>query len=91
MLPEGIAIGDDGLVWAATTQLDHIEAIDPEAGEVVETLDTGNEPRRIVIVDGQAWVTNTGAGTVSVIPLGLSGLTPAELLIPAIEDRGGEP
>ena len=50
MLPEGIAIGDDGLVWAATTQLDHIEAIDPESEEIVETLDTGNEPRRIVIV-----------------------------------------
>ena len=71
-LTEGILVDPDGLVYAAVTGALGIAGLDPDTGEQVTSYSTGNEPRRMVIVDGELWVTNTGDGTVQVIELELT-------------------
>jgi DNA-binding beta-propeller fold protein YncE len=58
-----------GYVWAAVTGEAHVVCIDPVDNSPGPELATGNEPRRLVLSEGALWVTNTGAGTVSVLTL----------------------
>jgi YVTN family beta-propeller protein len=64
---EGLVVDDRGNVWVAVTGAGEVATIAGAApDEVLQAIPVGDQPRRMVYVDGQLWVTNTGDGTVSV-------------------------
>jgi YVTN family beta-propeller protein len=54
--PVDVAVDETG-VWVANSLDRTVSRIDPESGDVVATIDIGNEPRRIAAGEGAVWVT----------------------------------
>ena len=54
--PVDVAVDETG-VWVANSLDRSVSRIDPESGDVVATIDIGNEPRRIAAGEGAVWVT----------------------------------
>ena len=54
--PVDLAVDETG-VWVANSLDRTVSRIDPESGDVVATIDIGNEPRRIAAGEGAVWVT----------------------------------
>ena len=51
-----VAFGE-GAVWVVN-QLDRtVMRLDPESGDVVATIEIGNEPQRVAAGEGSVWVT----------------------------------
>jgi len=65
---EGMA-ARSGAVWLAITGHNQIAPIDTTANALGSPITVGQSPRRILIRDQELWVTNTDAGTVTVVPL----------------------
>ncbi len=64
---EGLFTAVDGTVWLTVTFENSVVSLDLVTMTVRAPLETGNEPRRIVELDGQLWVTNIADNTLSVI------------------------
>jgi streptogramin lyase/predicted Ser/Thr protein kinase len=54
--PVDIAVGE-GAVWVASRLDRTVTRVDPETGEVLDTIKIGNEPRRVAAGEGRVWVT----------------------------------
>ncbi len=54
--PVDLAVDETG-VWVANSLGRTVSRLDPESGDVVATIDIGNEPRRIAAGEGAVWVT----------------------------------
>ena len=64
---EGLVAKDDR-VWLAITGMNQVAPIDVATNTVGEPVTVGQSPRRMLIRDDGLWVTNTDAGTISVVP-----------------------
>ena len=53
--PVDVAVGEDG-VWVASSLDRTVTRLDPETGEVVATIEIGNEPQRMAAGGGAVWV-----------------------------------
>jgi DNA-binding beta-propeller fold protein YncE len=67
---EGLTTDAAGRVWVAVAGTDKVVAIDPATATIVETVAAGDEPRRLVELDGTVWFTNTSGGTLGSTPAG---------------------
>ena len=47
------------------TDDDTVSRIDPESGQVVDTIEVGDEPEGIAVGGGAVWVANAAGGTVT--------------------------
>ena len=66
--PSGIAAGDDGLLYVASTVKNTVNVVDPATGEVLRKIPVGGSPSNIVVVHGgPLLVANTGGASVSFI------------------------
>jgi streptogramin lyase len=54
--PVDVAVGE-GAVWVANKLGQTVTRIDPDSGEVEDTVGLGNEPQRIAAGEGRVWVT----------------------------------
>ena len=54
--PVHVAVDETG-VWVVNSLDRTVSRLDPESGEVVATIEIGNEPRRIAAGEGAVWVT----------------------------------
>ena len=59
--PVDIAVDETG-VWVANSLDRTVSRLDPESGDMVATIDIGNEPRRIAAGEGAVWVTVQAPG-----------------------------
>ncbi len=64
---EGLA-ADGDQVWLAITGANKVAPIDTTTDSIGAGITVGQSPRRILLRPGELWVTNTDAGTISVIP-----------------------
>jgi YVTN family beta-propeller protein len=62
--PEGLLL-DGSTLWVALSEADAVARIDTTAGEVIETLDVGGAPRRLVASGDDVSVVNTRDGTLT--------------------------
>ncbi|HUP32532.1 MAG TPA: serine/threonine-protein kinase [Gaiellaceae bacterium] len=60
--PVDVAVGEDA-VWVANQLERTVMRLDPETGDVVETIAVGNEPQRLAAGEGRVWVTVRAAPT----------------------------
>jgi YVTN family beta-propeller protein len=66
-VPEGIALSpDDRTLWVADRDGDRVHVLDRRTGKELARMPTGRMPIRIVVTPTRAYVSNAGAGTVSV-------------------------
>ncbi len=65
---EGLA-ADGDQVWLAITGRNQVAPIDTATNTVGEGITVEQSPRRILLRTGELWVTNTDAGTITVVPL----------------------
>ena len=66
--PAGVAVGAGG-VFVSNYKRDTITGIDGKSGELTRPIGVGDGPRALTVVDGQVWVVNGDAGTVSRVDL----------------------
>jgi phenylacetate-CoA oxygenase PaaH subunit len=62
---EGLTATADGNVLVAVAGGNEIVMVQPARNAAFHTLETGEEPRRMVFHEGPLWITNTGDGTLS--------------------------
>lgn len=70
--PRNLSISTSGLLYVTCLYQDKVMVIDADAGNILESISVGGNPEGILIVQGFAYVTNSGFGvgnTVSVIDL----------------------
>ncbi len=62
--PTAVAVGSDGVVWAADANADTVSRLDPSTG-AVQTIPVGAGPSGIAVGGGGVWVANHDDDTVS--------------------------
>jgi YVTN family beta-propeller protein len=66
-VPEGIALSPDGAtLWVADRDGDRVHVIDKRTGNELARMPTGRMPIRVLVTPTRAYVSNAGAGTLSV-------------------------
>ena len=53
--PVDVAVGEGG-VWVASSLDRTVTRLDPATGEIVATIELGNEPQRLAAGGGAVWV-----------------------------------
>lgn len=65
-VPEGIALSPDNrTLWVADRDGDRVHVIDTRTGKELARMPTGRMPIRVVVTPSRAYVSNAGAGTLS--------------------------
>ena len=59
--PVDVAVDETG-VWVANSLDRTVSRLDPESGDMVATIEIGNEPQRIAAGEGAVWVTVQAPG-----------------------------
>jgi hypothetical protein len=62
----GLAVGA-GTVWVADNLHDAVSKLDPETGDVLDTIELASAPDVIAFLDGKLWAVDSGAATVTTI------------------------
>lgn len=68
--PHGVAVAPDGTLWVTTEGSRHVLQVDPESGEILQAVETGQETTHMVVVApgrDRVVTSNIGSGTVTVV------------------------
>lgn len=66
-VPEGIALSPDGrTLWVADRDGDRVHVLDARTGKELARMSTGRMPIRVLVTPSRTYVSNAGAGTLSV-------------------------
>jgi len=62
--PNSVA-ATDGAVWVTDGELDIVYLVDSGSNEVIDDIEVGQEPVAVAATDADAWVANSGDGTLT--------------------------
>ena len=54
--PVDVAVDENGAVWVVNQLGSSLSRLDPDTGDVVATVEIGNEPQRVAAGEGRLWV-----------------------------------
>jgi YVTN family beta-propeller protein len=62
--PEGIAVGD-GSIWVSGYNQPNLLRVNPDSGQLEDTIGVGAPPGNVAFGQGALWVANSGANTIT--------------------------
>ncbi len=68
--PHGVEVASDGTLWVTTEGSAHVLQIDPESGEIIRAVETGQRVTHMVAVAeeaGRVVTANIGSGTATIV------------------------
>lgn len=68
--PHGVEVAADGTIWVTTEGSAHVLRVDPESGEILTEVETGQQVTHMVVMApdaGRVYTANIGSGTVTAI------------------------